>query len=88
MAEVVAIHGGTNPQEPVADIVADVEKLLERARSGELRALAYATWGAGDIKGTGWAGDAGTRASLAMVIGMLNHRYFEALLVTGVPVGD
>lgn len=57
------------------DVVADIEQLLERAQSGELRAFAYATVNEQQAWGTGWCGGAGTRHLLSTAIHGLAHRY-------------
>ena len=76
---VIAFKGGTIPGEANDWIVEELESLLEKAKSGELRALAYATFSAGDFTGTGWVGSEGTRHPLSSAIMMLNSRYGEAL---------
>lgn len=70
-----SLHG-----EPNEEIISILEGLLEAARSGELCALAYATVKTNDVLGTGWAGGSGTRAPVAEVIMMLQHRYVAGLL--------
>lgn len=77
---VVAFKNSIPPGQPNPDMVAEVERLLERAKSGELRGLAYATFATGDITGTGWVGSDGSRHPLSSAIAMLSHRYAAALL--------
>lgn len=74
----LAIPTGT---EPVADLVATLEFLLAEAKSGNLRAIAYATVRGAkcDETGTGWSGGHGTRMPLAGSVLMLHDRYAEAL---------
>lgn len=79
MSKIVAFAGNIVPGEANPDIVADVERLLIEARSGELTAIAYCTV-RGDSKGTGWAGNAGTRDAIGAAILMLQHRYAAGLL--------
>lgn len=43
MSVVVGLRGETPTGQPVADVVQLLEELLERARAGELRGIAYAT---------------------------------------------
>ena len=77
---VVAFKNSIPPGEANPDMVAVVEDLLDRAKSGELRGLAYATFASGDITGTGWEGSDGSRHPLSSAIAMLQHRYTQALL--------
>lgn len=81
MAEVVAFHGGVVAGEPSPDIIQTLEMLLDRAKRGELSAIAYATVSPSGTKGTGWDGIQGTRDPLSSVIMMLQHRYAAALLM-------
>jgi hypothetical protein len=52
MADVVSLADARLA--PFEDVVATCERLLEMARSGELRGLGYVTLKPGDILGTGW----------------------------------
>lgn len=76
----------TLPDEADSEIISKLEELLEMAKSGELRGVAYATVRRNNILGTGWIGTAGTRHPLSGAIGMLNTRYFTALITDGTPV--
>lgn len=76
----------TLPDEADPEIIAKLEELLEMAKSGELRAIAYATERPNNILGTGWIGTAGTRYPVSGAIGMLHTRYFNALISDGEPV--
>lgn len=76
----------TLPNEADPEIVAKLEELLELAKSGELRAIAYATVRPNNMLGTGWIGTAGTRYPVAGAVGMLHTRYFGALISDGSPV--
>lgn len=87
MTNVVRFGNETLPDEPDEEIIATLEKLLEDARSGELRAIAYGTIRRNSVVGTGWAGVAGTRFPLGAVIGMLSTRYHSVLLEGGKPDG-
>jgi hypothetical protein len=79
MTKVVAIHGVTLDGEADPGVVEELERLLDLARSGELRGFAYATAQAQDVSGTGWAGANGSRHMLSSAIMMLSYRYAEAL---------
>lgn len=70
----------TLPGEPFGDLVTDLERLLADAKSGELRALAYAAIRKNEEIGTGWTGDHGTRNPLGLGILLLHHRYAEAVI--------
>lgn len=54
MAEVVGLRGAVPVGAPVAEVVEVLEDLLERARAGRLRAVAYVAVGADGAVGTGW----------------------------------
>lgn len=80
MSNVIALAPGNIPGEPDPEIIATLEGLLERAKSGELTGLAYATVTLDGTQGTGWQGVAGTRHPLGTAVMMLSHRYASALL--------
>lgn len=82
-AEIKAIHGGRKPGEPIEAVVADLERLLDRARSGELVGLVYGTVHRDGSQATGWSGDAGTGDALGTSIMMLGHRYAAQMLTRG-----
>lgn len=77
---VVAFKDCIPPTEPNRSLVAELERLLDEAKSGDLRAMAYCTIRLYGSKGTGWDGADGTRDQLAACIAMLQHRYTAALL--------
>ena len=79
MSKVVAINGHTVPGEPNSDIIDELERLLDQARSGDLDAIAYCTVRKG-CAGTGWVGGSGMRYPIGAAVMMLHHRYGEALL--------
>lgn len=83
MSNVVRLGNETLPGEPDEGIIATLEALLVDARSGDLRAFAYATVRQNNAVGTGWDGTAGTRYTLGAVIGMLDTRYHSELLQGG-----
>lgn len=68
------IIGDANPE-----IVETLERLLEEAKSGELRGIAYAACKVGDVTATGWNGSDGSRHPLSTAIAVLNSRYSRAL---------
>lgn len=80
MSNVIKLGSDILPGEPSPDIIETVERLLEMAKSGHIRAIAYATIRESDVVGTGWDGTAGTRYSLGSAIMMLHSRYAEGLL--------
>lgn len=82
MTNVVVMGGGPQPGEPDPDVIAILERLLEQARAGNMRAIGYAAV-YGQSMATGWAGGAGTRDTLASSIMILGHRYAAALLDNG-----
>lgn len=79
MSKVVAFKDHIIPGDPNLEIVADIEQLLDEAKSGALTGFAYAAIRDND-NGTGWCGNAGTREALGAAIMMLNHRYAHSLL--------
>lgn len=83
MGDVLTFGKTVLPGEANPDIVEILEKLLEEAKSGELRGLAYCTVKLNNVLGTGWAGSDGTRYLLGAATGMLAHRYSGALLESG-----
>jgi len=80
MNKVVAFKDSIPPGEANPDLVATLESLLARAKSGELRGLAYATFATGNVTGTGWEGSDGSRHPISSAIMMLHHRYAAALM--------
>jgi hypothetical protein len=79
MGEVVSLGGEPIHGEPNGDLVQTLEGLLEDARSGKLRALAYCTVRNTDLIGTGWDGSSGTRYPLGSAILILQSRYANGL---------
>ena len=73
---VAALFGGPAPADPVPDIVSLCERMLERAKTGELRALAFATVtrDAGGRIGSGWERADGERFNLAAAVMALHVR--------------
>lgn len=79
MSKVVAFRDTVLAGDPNPDIVETLERLLEQARSGELRGIAYAACKVGDVTATGWDGSDGSRHPLSTAIAVLNSRYSRAL---------
>lgn len=79
MSNVVAFGKSVPPGEPHADLVQTLEELLEEAKSGELRGLAYCTVRVNSVVGTGWDGADGTRYPLGAALLILHNRYAAAL---------
>lgn len=79
MADIIPIHGGADPREPVADLIEDIKSLLARAESGEIRALAWALVNRDNSLNTGWCGEAGTRYPVGVATSLLSTRYLRAL---------
>jgi len=76
MSDVVRLWGGVSEGSVVPDVVEILEELLERAKAGELQALAFATVNGGGALGTGWNGNEGTRDVMGASISLLQSRYF------------
>ena len=77
---IVAFKNSIPPGEANPDMVEVIEGLLDRAKSGELRGFAYATYSVGEFTGTGWEGSDGSRHPMSSAIQMLQHRYTQALM--------
>lgn len=77
MAEISALPGVSIPptnDEVNAELVKILEHLLEKAKGGHLRALAYCTYDSAGMIGTGW--ESGAHAfCLAAAVMSLSHRY-------------
>jgi hypothetical protein len=54
VARVVALRGAVVAGQPVPSVVAVLESLLERARTGQVRAVAYAVASVDGTVATGW----------------------------------
>lgn len=76
---VVAFNGGPIPGEPVADVVERLETLLERAKAGEVVAIAFALLRPDGLVTTGWEVPDGERLRMAPGVMILAHRYGAAL---------
>lgn len=80
MAEILKFSDAILPNEANPGLVETLEILLGQAKSGELRAMAYATVRTNNVRGTGWDGSDGTRDALSGAIMMLHSRYASDLL--------
>lgn len=65
MSNIVALGRIVATNEPVQDIIEELEMLLARAKVGELRAFAYAHVDGGSFSSTGWV--AGTVDAVVLV---------------------
>ena len=88
MSKVVSLHGGpvgpagpSSPAEPDEDVIEVLEELLERARTGEVSALAYAYLLPDHAIGTGWAGanNSGGGMTLGFAVSSLAHDYYAGI---------
>ena len=68
------------PGEINDDLVEAIESLLDRAKKGELKALAWAGVTGNEHLVTGWEGAGGTMFNVAAGISCLNHRYAEFIM--------
>lgn len=80
VSNVVAFRDSIPPGEANPDLVSVLESLLSRAKTGDLRGMAYATSSVGNVTDTGWEGSDGARHPLAAAIMILHHRYAAALM--------
>lgn len=88
---IVALRSGLALAQPSEDVIECLERLLEKARSGEIRAIAYATvvdpTGSGNPANvslsTGWDSAYEMKFMTAAAIGLLGHRYNDDLLGKG-----
>lgn len=82
MADILTMKGVTvaAPDEAVADVITELEHMLEEARAGRLRAVGAALVYLDGKTGTSWAGALGTRYPLGGAIMMLQHRYAARLI--------
>ena len=71
-AEIKATYGAIIKGEPNPKIVAMLERLLERAKSGEIQTLAYAAHNGGELSTFGWEEGSFVNHMIASV-SMLNH---------------
>jgi hypothetical protein len=80
MAEIVSFNGNAVPGEPEKGVVEILETLLERAKRGEIAAVAYATCSPAYTLATGWEGASGTRQQISCAVSLLNHRYHQRMM--------
>lgn len=79
---VVTMPGVVTPDRPVdaqpqPDLIAMLERLLERARAGDLQALIFATVDSQRGIGTGWSGSSSS-TDVAAALFWLSFRYGKA----------
>jgi hypothetical protein len=74
-AEVVKLTERLLPGEVSEDIVAAIEGLLARAKSGEISAFAWAGYATNDATFNGWESEGGTMFQLGASIMVLQSRY-------------
>jgi hypothetical protein len=85
MNKVVSLHGGpigpAGPSEPDETVIAVLEDLLERAKTGEIRSIAYAYLLPEYALGTGWVGadQAGGGIALGFAVSALQHEYYDGI---------
>lgn len=88
MSKVVSLHGGpvgpAGPSEPSAPdetVIEILTELLDRAKTGEISAIAYAYLLPEYTLGTGWAGaeTGGNGVSLGFAVSALGHEYYAGL---------
>lgn len=84
--KVVALPGCSIPNhfgEPISEIVDLLEMLLEKARAGELVALAYGSverYSSTDLRATySWAHGTGAKDSMIKAVAMMNHNIIDRL---------
>lgn len=80
MSKVVPFSGSIVPGEPDPDIIEVVEDLLDEAKSGKLRGIAFGAVKTGNALSTGWVGSDGTRDSLSTSVTLLHHRFVATIL--------
>lgn len=63
----------------MTDVDAAIEGLLAKAKSGELKAIAWAEYGPDDQIRTGWQGPGGRMFWLGVAVRMLQARFDDML---------
>lgn len=81
MNKVVPFSGVIVPGEADPDIIDLMEEMLEDAKSGQLRGIAFATVRMGNVLGSGWVGS--DRDSMATSVMLLHHRFAATILEGG-----
>jgi len=67
------------PDEPVEATIRCIEELLEMAKAGDIRHIAYAASKRGNVAAHGWSGLSEGDFTLAAAIGVLFHDCFAEL---------
>lgn len=77
MSKVVSLFSGQDPTAPSQDIIGALAELLERAKAGEIAAIAWTRVDPGGEIATGWDGVVGTRNSLGFAIRLLDADFIQ-----------
>jgi hypothetical protein len=80
MGDVHKLTGHMLPGEVNTDLVEALEDLTERAKTGEVVALAWAGYRPDDSCFNGWDGPGGTMFALGASVGLLQTRYQMMML--------
>jgi hypothetical protein len=67
------------PDEPVEGTIKCLEELLDLARSGDIRHIAYAASKRGNVAAHGWTGLGEGDFTLSAAVGILFHDHFAEL---------
>ena len=83
MTNVISLTGDALPNEPVPEVVSLLEQMLQEAKAGRLRGVAYVAvrdvFGSGMHVMEGWKGGLNIRNELAMGIMMLQYSFAQAV---------
>ena len=77
-SNIIPLGRVTATNEPVQDIIDALEDLLERARAGEIRTLAYAHIDGGAVSTTGWVSGTVDAGLLVGAIARLQYNACKA----------
>ncbi|WP_273522369.1 hypothetical protein [Rhodosalinus sediminis] len=83
MSDIVELENARLADAVNHDLVAELERMTEEARRGEIVAMAYAVVGGGDDLRTGWDGLAHTGFRLGAAVLCLQARYADYLMERG-----
>jgi hypothetical protein len=67
------------PDEPVESTIKCLEELLEMAKTGDIRHVAYAVSKRGNVASHGWSGLGEGDFTLSAAVGILFHDHFAEL---------
>lgn len=79
MTKVVPIFGGPSPDEIRADLISDLEKLIEAVKAGEVSSIAWVRTSPAGAISTSWQGDAGTRTEVGFAINVLQTDFMRCV---------